>query len=454
MAHMRPGASGMTGPGGGGGAFTALHFQQFRWLFASNQAFFFAMNGQMIVRSYLAYDLTGSPLALGIVNLVVAIPMLIASPFGGVIADRLERRRLIMLGQAAVILNEFVILALIATGVIAFWHLVAMSLVMGSIFPLMMPARQAIVVNVIGKENLGSAMALQMGGMNLARVVAPVLAGFLIYLTGLELTYVVAIVLYVLGLLAMFRVHPSRAEAPALGRTVFGDIAEGVRYTLGTGPVRGLLLLGIVPMTLMMPFQTLLVVFSEDVWNTGSRGLGILQGAAGFGGIIGSVIVAARAQSPTIRLMMSSLLLFAGGLFLFALSPWFLMGVAMVLFADIFIAMFQTLNSTSINIIIPDAVRGRVMSLMMMTFGLTPLGSLPVSAAAEAFGAPAAVAGASLVSALIVLGFIFFNRSLRAVDSLVRENLAQAPARGFGPGAAAAASAPAQQPVPTGTPGS
>lgn len=451
MAHMRsvPG-----GGGGGGAAFASLKFQQFRWLFASNQAFFFAMNGQMIVRSYLAYDLTDSPLALGLVNLVVAIPMLLVSPFGGVIADRVERRRLIMICQALVVLNELVVLALIVSDVIAFWHLVLVSVVMGSIFPFMMPARQAIVVNVIGKENLGNAMALQMGGMNAARVVAPVVAGFLIYLAGIEWTYILAVALYALGLVMMFRVHASRADESSMRRTIFGDMAEGVRFAWSTRTVRALLFLGVVPITLMMPFQTLLVVFAEDVWDTGSRGLGILQGAAGVGGIIGSIIVAWRAQNPTLRLMLGSLFAFAGGLFLFALSPWFVAGVLLVVFADVFVAMFQTLNNTSINLIIPDAVRGRVMSLMMMTFGLTPLGTLPISAAAEAFGAPAAVAGASVVSALIVVAFIVFNRSLRQVDALIRENLgSERPGRGSLPGAQQQPASGAA-PVATGTPGS
>jgi MFS family permease len=251
-------------------------------------------------------------------------------------------------------------------------------------------------------------------------------------------------VLYGVGLLAMTKVDASRPDPGMPGRTLFGDMAEGFRYVWRDRPVRGLLFLGVVPMTLMMPFQTLLVVFSEEVWDTGSRGLGILQGAAGVGGIAGSVIVAWRAQNPTMRFMLSSMFAFAGGLLLFAVSPWFAMGVITVAFADLFIAMFQTLNSTAINLIIPDHVRGRVMSLMMMTFGLTPLGTVPVSAAAEAFGAPVAVAGASIVSGLIVVGFILLNRSLRLVDGLVRENAGLAP---LSPEPASAAS-----PVPPHTP--
>jgi hypothetical protein len=167
------------------------------------------------------------------------------------------------------------------------------------------------------------------------------------------------------------------------------------------------------------------------------------------------MIVAWRAQNPTMKLMLSSLLFFSGGLLLFSLSPWFALGVVAVAFADVFIAMFQTLNNTAINLVIPDAVRGRVMSLMMMTFGLTPLGTVPVSAAAEAFGAPAAVAGASIVSALIVVGFIVLNRSLRLVDGLVKENAGYTPgwpSRGMPAPSPSPAVAPPK--IASGTPGS
>lgn len=435
-------------------AFASLQYQQFRWLFASNQAFFFAMNGQFIVRSYLAFKLTDSALALGVINLAVAVPMLLVSPFGGVIADRLERRKLIMVSQFALLLTEALVLVLILSDVLAFWHLATVTLATGAIFPFMMPARQAIVVDVVGKNGLGNAMALQMGGMNAARVVAPVLAGFLIFLVGVESTYVVAIGLYLMALAAMTRVNPSRAIARAAGSTMRGEMAEGFRYVWQDRPVRALLLMGLIPITLMMPFQTLLVVFAEDVWDTGSRGLGILQGAAGVGGIVGSLVVAWRAKNPTMRLMLYSLFAFAGGLLLFAISPWFLLGVAMVVFADVFIAMFQTLNNTAINLIIPDHVRGRVMSMMMMTFGLTPLGTVPVSAAAEAFGAPAAVAGASIVSVLAVTGFMFWNRSLRLVDGLIAENADKNTGPvGFHRAGAVAPASPAAAPVTRGAPG-
>jgi Na+/melibiose symporter-like transporter len=263
----------------------------------------------------------------------------------------------------------------------------------------------------------------------------------IISVAGVRWVYAVAVALYLLALLAMSRIDRA-PPAPATGpRTVFGDILDGVRYVRGDKPVRVLLLLSIVPIMLAMPFQALLVVFSEEVWHTGSRGLGILQGAAGIGGVLGSVLVAAMGDiQRKLRVMMVSLLAFGGTLLLFAMSPWFLLALPFVLLADVFANVFNTVNNTAIQVLIPDEVRGRVMSLMMMTFGLTPLGTLPVSAAAQAFGAPVAVGGAAVVTMGVAILIYLWSPSLRTIDATSRAALEQpAPTLASSPPAAAVA---------------
>jgi MFS transporter, DHA1 family, staphyloferrin A biosynthesis exporter len=400
--------------------FASLGNQQFRWLYISNAAFFFAMMGQFVVRSWLAYDMTGSAFALGLVNFAVAIPMLILSPFGGVFADRLERRRLIMSGQAVVFTSEAILLGLLVTGVLEFWHLLAATFVMGGVFPFVMPARQAIVANIVGRHGLTNAMALQMGAMNAARVVAPASAGFVMSFAGIDAAFAVAVALYAFAFTCMIRVNPSRAAKRPAPTTVLFDMAYGFRYAMRDRPVRVLLILGMVPMLLAMPFQSMLPVFaSEAVWDVGEIGLGILHAAAGAGGLVGALVIATFGNTKRkLRLMMTSLIFFAGGLALFAISPWFLLGVFFVLTADIFASMFQTTNASIIQMLIPDEVRGRVMSLMMMTFGLTPLGTLPIAAAAQTWGAPIAVATACMITLAIGLLFFAVSASLRRLDSI------------------------------------
>lgn len=395
----------------------SFRYARFRWVYASNMAFFFAMNAQFVVRGILAFRLTGSALALGLINLAVAVPMLIISPFGGVVADRMDRRRLIVLGQAMLLANEVVVFGLLVAGVLEFWMLFVSVGVMGCGFPIVMPARQAVVVTIVGRDGLANAIALQSGGMNAARVVGPVMGGSLVAFSGLRGAYLVSIGLYCLALLAISRIGPAPVERSGERASVFSDMREGFSFAWDHRLLRMLLIAGIIPSLLAMPFQSLLVIFAEEVWNVGSNGLGALQATAGLGGVVGSLVMAVVGEGRRPLLMMVSTgLAFAAALLLFALSPFFLLALPMVLAANLFAALFQTANSTAVQALIPDEVRGRVMSIMMMTFGFTPLGSVPVAAAAEVWGAPVAIAGAAIATGLLTAAVFAFSPSLRLVD--------------------------------------
>ena len=155
-----------------------LRSPQFRWLFGSNMAFFFAMGSQGIVRAWLAFKLTESELALGMVMVAIAIPMFFIAPIGGVISDRMDRRNIIILGQALVLMSELTITTLLLLDKLQFWHLLCGAVLMGCVFPFIMPARTAIVVNIVGKFGIGKAIAINMAGMNTTRIVGPATAGF------------------------------------------------------------------------------------------------------------------------------------------------------------------------------------------------------------------------------------------------------------------------------------
>lgn len=423
-AAMRPSLGAPIPRTGWRTAISSLENSQFRWLFASNVTFFFAMQGQMIVRSIIAFDLTQSALALGLINFAVAIPMMLVSPFGGVVADRVERRQLILGGQGLLICSEITILTLLVTGRLEFWHLVTAATLMGCIFPFIMPARSAIVVNIIGKRGLQNAMALQMGGMNATRILGPTAAGFLVPLIGLSGAFAVGTTLYGCALLCMLGVDRSPPPEQARDASVVANLSEGVRYMAQNRLVLVLMLFGIVPMFLAMPFQTLLVVFTEEVWRVGSQGLGVLYASAGIGGLLGSAYLAQRSEAlGRLRLMVASVLLFASFLFLFALSPWFLLALPLVLVANVFASIFNTLNQTAVQLLIPDHVRGRISSFMMMSFGITPLGTLPMSAVAEHFGAPVAVSLAAVSVTAVAVLFVAGSPALRSVDVRTREAL-------------------------------
>jgi MFS family permease len=403
---------------------SALENRQYRWLFASNLAFFLAMGAQQVVRSWLVFKLTDSKLALGMVMFAVAVPMFLIGPFGGVIADRRERRSLIIGGQTAVLLSELTIVTLLWTGSLQFWHLLATTTVMGCVFPFIMPARQAIVANIVGKNGLTNAIALNMAGMNATRVIGPALGGFLIGIVDVEGAYIFGIVLYASALLCMTGVTRSHPGETARDLSVARNLLEGVRYMGEHRLVLILLLFGLIPMFLAMPFQTLLVVFADEIWGVGSWGLGVLSGTAGVGGILGSMYVAWRSDSHRrARRMLGSMFGFGGFLLLFAICPWFLPALPLILLANVFASVYGTLNSTAIQLLIPDRVRGRVSSFLMMSFSVPLLGALPMGAIAEVWGAPAAVMLASTLATAIAMVFYVASPRLRDMDAAVRRGM-------------------------------
>ena len=418
----------------------SLRIPQFRWLFLSNTTFFLAMQGQLIVRSWLVYSITDSELALGIVSLMVALSMLSLGPIGGVAADRFERRGLVAAGQATVVVAEAVVLFLLFSGGLEYWHILVQVTVVGAVFPFVMPARNAIVADVVGRRRLTNAMALSMTAVNVTRVVGPSVGGLLIGFAGVEVAYSVNAGLYLLALAAMMGVHRAPVANPS-GHSMLRNMAQGFRYVGENRLVLVLLFFGLVPMFLVMPFQTLLVVFAEDIWEVGPLGLGMLSGASGVGGVVGAAFVVWRSNSSRrLRLMMTSV--FAFGLFMmgFALSPWFWLGLLLILAGSAFQAVYTTLNNTAIHVLIPDSVRGRVSGFLTMSFSLPMLGVAPISALAEVWGAPLAVGLSSLLAVVVATVFYLASSDLRRMDLLIRRAFRDAvradAERPVGPGAA------------------
>jgi len=404
-------------------AVVSLENREFRWLFIGNMTFFLAMGGQGLVRAWIAFELTGSELALGIVSFAVAVPMLVIAPFGGVMSDRFERRNLIALGQGFVLLSELVVLSLLWADLLRFWHLVTAAVLMGCVFPFIMPARQALVANIVGRRGLPNAMALGMAGMNVTRVLGPATAGFLLGPLGAKGTYVVGVVLYAAALAATLFVnrHPVERKVTA---SVWMNILEGARYVGQNRLVLVLIFFGLVPMFLAMPFQTLMVVFAEDVWHVGPQGLGLLSAFAGIGGVAGSLYVAWQADSHRrVRRMMISMVGFGLFLLLFSVTPYFSAALGFVFLANACGSVYGTLNNTAIQMIIPDEVRGRVSSFLMMSFSLPLLGTLPMSAVAQGYGAPTAVGFASILAVFAAGIFYFASPALRGMDATVKAAL-------------------------------
>ena len=254
--------------------------REFRWLFIGNMAFFLAMGAQGIVRPWIALEITDDPFALGLTGAAMAVPMLFLSPLGGALADRFDRRFMIVSALSLALVTELIVYVLVLTDRIEFWHLIVASVSLGACFPIQMPARSAIVANLVDRRRLGAAMGLNMTGVNITRVVGPAVAGVLIAAVEIEGAYAVNLVLYVVAIAAMLVVR----RAPPVVKSqesLTTNMIEGFRYLRADRMVAILLVFGLVPQFLAMPFQQVLPVFARDVWETGPQGLGILSARRG-----------------------------------------------------------------------------------------------------------------------------------------------------------------------------
>jgi MFS family permease len=408
--------------------FAVFAIAQFRWLFMGNVAFFFAMQGQMLTRTIVAWDLTGQATSLAYINLVVAIPMIFASLVGGAITDRVERRQLVMIGQCLILLNDLIILGLLITDQLAFWHLLCTAFVAGCAFPFIMPARMAITATVVGPGLLQSGMALGAAVMNLSRVFGPAIMGLLIAQYSATGAYSLSVVLYLGAILCMFGVKRSRSvpkDTPK--KALLSDIGEGFSYIANNRAVLITLGFGLVPMFLAMPFQSVLVVLAEQAWQVGEGGLGTLMAVGGVGGVFGSIWIVKRGEKPQrFKLMIGSTIAFGICLGITTQVSNFYLAFIPLLLANMFASASQTVNNATVQLLIDDRVRGRMSSFMMLSFALTPIGVFPMAMATDRIGAANAIVAASIILVAVVVAFVLLSKTLRGIDGAVTAKLERA----------------------------
>ena len=380
----------------------------------------------MLTRTIIAWDLTGAATALAYINLVVAVPMIFASLIGGAITDRVERRQLVIAGQCLIAANDVFILTLLLTNQLEFWHLLCTAFLAGCAFPFIMPARMAITATVVGPEKLQTAMAFASGALNLARVAGPAIMGLVIAQFSVTAAYFVSVTLYSVGVFCMLGVNRSRSSNNGEPqKKLLADIAHGFSYVRHNRPVLICLLFGLLPMFLAMPFQSILVMLAEQAWQSGESGVGILMAIGGIGGVFGSIWIVRRGdKSQRLKLMLLSTAAFGVFLGLFAQTSNFYLALLPLLIANMCAAASQTVNNASIQLLVDDSVRGRMSSLMMLSFGLTPIGVFPMAIAADRIGAASAIFSASILLIVVVGIFFLLSATLRNLDNSVAAAMA------------------------------
>ncbi len=344
--------------------------------------------------AWLVYRLTGSAFLLGVISFASQFPAFLMAPFAGALADRWSRYRMVVVAQILSMIQATTVALLVITGTVAVWHLVVLAVLIGLINGIDVPARQSLMIRLIGDpDDLPNAIALNSSMFNAARLVGPAIGGFLIGLVGEGPVFVVNAVSYlgVLGALAMLRV-PGDAERPP--GSVWRTMREGLTYAAGSPPIRDLLILLSLVSLIGIPYVVLFPVFARDVLGGDAGTLGLLTSCAGLGSLVGALSLASRSTVRGLGVVIArGTAVFGLSLVGFALSRNVVLSCALLVISGVSMILVTASVNTVLQTIVREEMRGRVMSLYTMAFvGTTPVGGLVGGFVATHVGAPVAVA--------------------------------------------------------------
>lgn len=381
---------------------------------ATNSAFWM----YQVAVGWLALQMTDSPFFVGLAGFVGGIPLLLCSLPVGVIIDRYDRRSILLVAQVGVMVVSGVFALLVGIDRLAPWSLLVLVALYGTVMSFIFPTRTALVPSLVRREDLANGVALNSASQNATRVVGPSLAGVLIALLGVAQTFAIAAALQALALMATSRLPAITAETTVRGGTGWDGMTLGLRIVARTPYLIALITLALVPTVLVMPYINLMPVFARDEYALGSFGLGVLLASTGLGTVAGSLSVA---HSARLRrwpgAQVATACAFAIGVLLFAVTPNVVVAVLLLFVAGWMSAAFLALNQTALQLSVDDSVRGRVLSIYLLTWGMLPLGQLAVGGLANLVGTPLALAwaclGALVGIAVIAWRFPSLRRDVR-----------------------------------------
>jgi MFS family permease len=400
--------------------FRALRHRNYRLFFTGQSISLIGTWMQQIAMSWLVYRLTSSAFMLGIIGFLGQIPTLFLAPFAGVIADRHNRRHIVIITQSLAMLQAFILAILVLTGLIQVWHLIALSIFIGLINSFDMPVRQAFTVEMIeDRDDLSNAIALNSSLFNMARLIGPSLAGIIIAALGEGICFLLNAISYIAVIISLLMMRIASTEIKFSQRHVLHGLKEGFTYAYNFAPIKYILLLISLVSVTGVPYMVLMPVFAKDIFHGGPQTLGFLMAMSGIGALTGAAYLAARRSVVGL----GRVLTFAAGTFglaiiIFSHSTilWFSM---LVMYAAGFSMIVQAAASNTIlQTVVDEDKRGRIMSFYTMALvGMMPLGSLLAGSLASKIGAPNTLLAGG---ACCIIGALLFFRKLPRVREKIR----------------------------------
>ncbi|MGH9736103.1 MAG: MFS transporter [Candidatus Acidiferrales bacterium] len=411
----------------------ALRHRNFQLFFSGQLISLIGTWMDNIAEGWLVYRLTHSAFLLGVATFAGQIPVFLLAPLGGMIADRFDRRKVVIGTQASSMLIAGALAGLTLAGKITVREVIVLAACMGSVNAVDIPTRQAFLVQMVGRDDLMNAIALNSSMFNAARVVGPSIAGLLVAWKGEGWCFAVNSVSYIAvisGLVAM-RIKPIVREVQVV--SPLAHIAEGFRFARNTAPIRTILLLIALVSLFATPYAVLMPIFAANVLHGNAKTLGVLMGATGVGAVIGALVLAARSG---VRGLGRWVAIACGGfgtfLILFAFSRWYFVSVALLVPVGFCVMVQMASSNTLIQSMVPDRLRGRVMSIYSMMFmGMAPIGALLAGWLAGRITAPwtVAIGGTGAIVGAIVFGRNLPKIRVEARQLIMAQGLAGPPAQ-------------------------
>jgi MFS family permease len=404
--------------------FAALRHRNFRLFWFGQLISLIGTWMQTTGQAWLVLQLTKNAWALGVVGALQFLPVMLLSLFGGVLADRLPKRRTLLFTQSFAAIQAVVLWSLVATHTVQLWHVYVLALLLGLTNSFDMPTRQAFVVEMVGREDLSNAVALNSSLFNMARIVGPGLGGLIIAWQGEASLFLLNAISFLPVIAGLALIDPrqlhaqvKRSKQQETKQSTFQSLREGLAY-IAHAPAVFLIIIVIGTVSLFgINFNVVLPLFATDVLHAGPAGFGFISSAFGFGSLLSALWLAWRSNRPSISQMLVATILFCVLETLFALSHWYILSLALIAAVGFTQIAFSAVANSTLQIISPDHLRGRIMSVYMLVFaGSIPVGNLFTGGLANLFGAPISlIAGAGLSLIAAVAGWVLRAPAEKAI---------------------------------------
>jgi len=389
--------------------FAAFRYYNYRLWFAGQGFSLMGTWMQSVAQGWVVYQLTGSRFALGLISFMGTIPTLFLMLPAGVVADRIPKRQLLLVTQAALMLFALVLTFLAATGSLKFWHIALMAFLSGVANSFDAPARQALAVELVDdRRDLMNAIALNSMMFNLARVVGPAVGGIVLASLGPAWCFGINAFSFLAVIIALLAMDIEDVAYASSSEPLLRQLAEGIRYIIGNHLALVIVLIIGVSTLFGFSYSTLLPAYAADILKVGEKGLGFLNTAVGLGALMGALIVASLSRLRRKGwLLLAGSILFPTALLIFSFSPNYYLSLALLVLVGLGFVTQNSTGNTLLQAVVPDELRGRVMGVFsFMFFGMTPFGALLAGTVAQAFGPVAGVAfgaGVNLIFSVAVL---------------------------------------------------